>query len=187
MSASYTKRLNEKYELKTEQMKKENAKTICVVHTISAIATCGLAFGTVLLLQNDKESCGNLRITLWLMLLMYATNILESLGELTHLEGCCTSGLCGIIFFVIEVGVIVYMQVVFYTSTECAQAGQAPSLYWWLLVNIIVYFGFMFASIYFKIKACCATVDKKEVQEEVDQDTKEILKEAKEHSPNTVN
>ena len=111
MSANYTKRLNEKYENKMNQMKEQNKKTICLVNVISAIATCGLAFGTFLLLTNDDTSCKetNLRITLWLMLAMHATNIIESICSLTHLEAICCGCICVIAFFVYEVTVLVYM------------------------------------------------------------------------------
>jgi hypothetical protein len=81
MSANYTKRLNDRYELQMARVKEENKKTLCYVHAISTVATCGLAFGTVLLLQNDPTVCSDsqLRLTMWLMLAMHATNIIEAL------------------------------------------------------------------------------------------------------------
>jgi hypothetical protein len=80
MSAVKAKMLNEKYEAKMAKMKEENAKTLCIVHTVSTVATCGLAFGTYLLLINNPNDCpdSNLRLTLWLMLAMHATNIIEA-------------------------------------------------------------------------------------------------------------
>jgi Kef-type K+ transport system membrane component KefB len=188
MSAGYTKRLNEKYELKMQRMKEDNKKTICIVNVISTVATCGLAFGTYLLLINNPgvDCAGShLRLTLWLMLAMHATNIIEAVCQLTHLEKICCGCICTIAFFIYEVAVLVYMQVIFYANQQCAD--ETPDLYWWLLVNIIVYFGFLFTTIFFWCKGCFASVDKKEVQEEVDAETKEILKEAKEHSTNAVN
>lgn len=187
MSASYTKRLNEKYELKMAQMKEQNRKTLCLVNVISTVVTCGLAFGTFLMLMNDPSSCSDshLRLTLWLMLGMHATNITESVCQLTMLEKICCGCICVIAFFVYEVAVLTYMQVIFYSSGHCAQ--ETPEQYWWLLVNIIVYFAFLFTTIFFWCKGCFQSVDKKEVQEEVDADTKEILKEAKEHDANAVN
>ena len=187
MSASYTKRMNEKYELKMAHMKEQNQKTLCIVHTVSTVATCGLAFGTYLLLINNPNDCSNsnLRLTLWLMLAMHATNIIEAVCNLTHLEKIFCGCICVILFFLYEVAVLVYMQVIFYANPQCAT--ETPDEYWWLLVNIIVYFGFLLTTIFFWCKGCFATVDKKEVQEEVDADTKEILKEAKQHDANTVN
>jgi len=77
------------------------------------------------------------------------------------------------------------MQVIFYANPQCAQS--TPDEYWWLLVNIIVYFGFLFSTIFFWCKGCMASVDKKEVEEELKEDTKALLQEEKQHNANAVN
>ena len=123
MTEGYTKRLNDKYQLKLLQLKEENKKTMCIVNVISSIVTCGLALGTYLLLINDPTVCkdSNLRITLWLMLAMHATNITEAVCQLTYLEKIFCGCLCVLAFFVYEVAVLVYMQSIFYANPHCAQ------------------------------------------------------------------
>ena len=99
------------------------------------------------------------------MLLMHATNIIEAVCQLTRLEKIFCGCICVILFFLYEVTVLVYMQVIFYSNPQCAVS--TPTEYWWLLVNIIAYFGFLFSTIFFWCKGCFASVDKKEVEEEL--------------------
>jgi hypothetical protein len=164
------KKMQEKYKLKMLEIKEENKKTLCIVNLISTVATIGLALGTLAILNAEPKSCNAspLRFTLWLMLGMHATNIIESVCALTSLDRICCGCLCVIGFFIYEVGVLVYMQSIFYTAGECAM--QTPTQYWWLLFNIIVYFIFFFISIYFNIKVFCSKVKKEEVEEELKKD-----------------
>lgn len=149
MSESYTKRLNEKYELKMAQIKQHYEKTLCWVNVISTIATCGLAFGTYLILMNDPSSCkdSHMRLTMWLMLGMHATNIIEAVCKLTYLEKIFCGCICTLCFFLYEVGVLVYMQSILYANEHCSK--ETPTQYYWLVVNIIVYFLFIFITIFF--------------------------------------
>lgn len=73
-------RYNEKYSLKLQKVKEANKKTLCLVNVISTLATIGLAMGTLIVLNQETQPCTgtHLRLTMWLMLAMHATNILES-------------------------------------------------------------------------------------------------------------
>ena len=87
----------------------------------STIATVALAMGTLTILAIETESCSTtyLRLTLWLMLGMHITNIIESVCQLTGFSKIFCGCICTISFFVYEVAVLVYMQVIFYHSDDC--------------------------------------------------------------------
>lgn len=152
------------------EMKEKNKKTLCVVNMISTLVTVALAVGTLVILNQDPTSCEGtpLRLTLWLMLGMHATNIVEQVCSMTGLDALCCGCICIIGFFFYEVGVLVYMQSVFYTSGECAE--KTPNQYWWLLANIIVYFFFFFITIIFHCKNLCASVSREEVEEDLEKE-----------------
>ena len=92
-------------------MKEANKKSLCIVNLLSTLATIGLAVGTLIVLNNETQSCEGtaLRVTLWLMLGMHATNIVESVCGLTGLEKIFCGCICVIAFFVYEVAVLIYM------------------------------------------------------------------------------
>ena len=102
---------------------------------------------------------------------MHATNIIEQVCSMTGLDRICCGCICIIAFFFYEIGVLVYMQSVFYTSGECEK--DHPMKYWWLLVNIIVYFFFFFITIYFNCKTLCASVSREEVEKEMREEDKQ--------------
>ena len=161
------KRYQEKFKLKMLEMKEENKKTLCYVNLVSTIVTVGLVLGTLIVLNKEPQVCEGyqLKVTLWLMLGMHATNIVEQVCSMTGLDRICCGCICIIGFFVYEIGVLVYMQSVFYTSGECE--AQHPLKYWWLLTNIIIYFFFLFITIFFHCRAICASISKDEVLKEI--------------------
>lgn len=170
------KRYEEKYKLKMLEMKEANKKTLCMVNLISTLVTVGLALGTIVILNKEPGSCEGspLRLTLWLMLGMHATNIIEQVCSMTGLDTLCCGCCCIIAFFFYEVGVLVYMQSVFYTSDECRK--QTPAQYWYLLFNITVYFFFLFITIFFHCKALCTSPTREEIQEDLKKDEEEEKK-----------
>lgn len=167
------KRYQEKFKLKQLEMKEANKQTLCYVNLVSTVVTIGLVLGTLIVLQKEPEVCQGyqLKVTLWLMLGMHATNIIEQVCSMTGLDRICCGCICIVGFFLYEIGVLVYMQSVFYTSGECEK--DHPLKYWWLLVNIIVYFFFLFITVYFHCKALCASVSRDEVEKEMREEDKE--------------
>lgn len=163
----HQQRMQEKYKLEMQEFKEDNKKSICFINLFSTIATVALAIGTIWILNLETNSCDHsyLRLTLWLMLGMHATNIIEAVCNLTGLAtifcGCC----CVIGFFVYEIAVLVYMNSVFYTSGECRD--ETPKQYWWLLTNIIVYFAFLGIACVFHLRSIFGSPSKKEVEEEL--------------------
>ena len=161
---SRRKRYEEKYKLMQLEMKEKNKKTLCIVNLFSTLVTVALAVGTLVVLNQEKQECPgtHLRLTMWLMLGMHATNILEQACSMTGLDRICCGCICIIGFFFYEVAVLVYMQSIFYTSGECET--QTPKQYWWLLFNIIVYFVFLAITVFFHCRSICASVSKQEVE-----------------------
>lgn len=179
------KRYQDKFKLKMLEMKEENKKTLFMVNLISTIVTVGLVIGTLIILNKEPMVCEGyqLKLTLWLMLGMHATNILEQVCSMTGLDRICCGCICIIGFFFYEIAVLVYMQTVFYTSGSCQE--EHPMKYWWLLFNIIVYFFFLMITIYFHCRSICASISKEEVEKEVKEDEKEFHNHTKDG--NTMN
>lgn len=167
------RRYQEKFKLKQLEMKEKNKQTMCYVNLIATIVTIGLAVGTLVVLNQEKGKCSdsNLRLTLWLMLAMHGTNIIEQVCSMTGLDRICCGCICIIGFFFYEIAVLVYMQSIFYSAGHCEQ--ETPKQYWWLLFNIIVYFAFLAITVFFHIRSLCASVSKDEVEKELKEDEKE--------------
>jgi Kef-type K+ transport system membrane component KefB len=148
-------------------MKEKNKKTLCMVNLVSTVVTVALALGTLIVLNKEPGVCEGyqLRLTNWLLLGMHATNILEQVCSMTGLEKLCCGCICILGFFFYELAVLVYMQSVLYTSTECK--AEHPMKYYWLLINIIIYFFFFFITIYFHCKTLFTSVSKEEVAKEL--------------------
>ncbi|CDW86201.1 UNKNOWN [Stylonychia lemnae] len=158
------------------EMKEKNKKTICLVNLISTIITTALMIGTLVILNKEPEVCKGhqLKITLWLMLGMHATNIIEQVCSMTGLDRWCCGCICILAFFFYELAVLVYMNSVFYSSGECEE--DHPLKYWWLFFNIIVYFFFLFITIYFHCKSFFAAVSRDEVIKEMNEEEQEDKK-----------
>ena len=101
----------EKYKLRQLEFKENNKKSLCIVNLLSTIATVGLAIGTLAVLNIEPATCNgsHLRLTMWLMLAMHATNIVESVCGLTGLDKIFCGCICVLSFFIYEVAVLVYM------------------------------------------------------------------------------
>jgi hypothetical protein len=115
------KRRREKYNAKLAEFKEENKKSLCIANIFSTVITIACGVGTLIILNTETASCNAsyLRLTLWLMLGMHAINALEGVCGLTGLDKIFCGCLCVVGFFAYEVAVLVYMQTVFYSSSEC--------------------------------------------------------------------
>ena len=83
-------------------------------------------------------SCGGLRPVLYCVKIMHLINALICLFFLTGLETkCCTFNLaCCLGMF--EFGMLVVMQITYFTSQDQYCLSGAPDLYWTMMVNILV-------------------------------------------------
>ena len=105
------KRYQEKFKLKQLEMKEQNKKTLCIVNLVSTVITVALVIGTLVVLNKEPQVCEGyqLKVSLWLMLGMHATNILEQVCSMTGLDRICCGCIWILAFFVYEVAVLVYM------------------------------------------------------------------------------
>ena len=71
---------------------------------------------------------------------MHIVNSLETLLNLTGLEKKLCGGmiLCG--FFIFEVTVLVYMQVIYFESMALECMSRSPLTYFWLMGQILVFY-----------------------------------------------
>lgn len=105
------KRYQEKFKLKQLEMREKNKQSLCYVNLISTLVTVGLVIGTLVILQKEPAVCEGyqLRTTLYLVLGMHATNIIEQVCSMTGLDRICCGCICILGFFLYEVAVLVYM------------------------------------------------------------------------------
>ena len=176
------KRRREKYNAKLLEYKEANKRTLCIANLFSTVITIACAIGTLIVLQNETNSCSDsmLRTTTWLMLGMHCINALEGVCGLTGLDKIFCGCLCVIGFFVYEVAVLVYMQSVFYASPHCKD--ETPVQYWWLLGNIILYFFLLAILCVIHIRGMCVSPSEEEVNKELEDDMKQEQK----ATPNSV-
>jgi hypothetical protein len=173
---------HERIKLRQLEFKENNKHSLCIVNLVSTVLTVGLAIATLAILKSDPTKCdaSHLRITLWLMLGMHLVNTVEAVCGLTGFDKIFCGCICTIGFFVYEVAVLVYMQVVFYSSGPCEQ--QTPVQYWWLLGNIIVYFGFLAVACYYHIRGMFGGPSEQELEEEERRERKNSHGEEKGHA-----
>ena len=166
MSTDLTKQ--EKYKLRQLEFKEANKKSLCWVNFFSTVATVALLVGTLVILNTETNACSDshLRLTMWLMIGMHATNIIEAVCGLTGLDHIFCPCCCVLAFFIYEVAVLIYMQSIFFTSSHCDSPAETPKQYWWLLVNIIVYFFFVLLACYFHLRSLFGGPSKEEIEEE---------------------
>ena len=170
------KKMADIHKLKTMEFNEKHKRTMTIVNLCSGLVTLGLFIGTLAILHIEEKSCSTsfLRFTLWLMLALHATNIVESACQVTGLEKlfCCCA--CVVCFFLYEVAVIVYMQIIIYNSSKCRD--ETPKQYGWLILNNIVYFAFIFITIFVQLKIWFSAPSEKDVEEELLKDEKEATK-----------
>ena len=163
----------ERYKLRSLEFKEKNAKTLCWINVFSVVVTFGLVAGTLTILGTEynklypkSQECNDsgLRNCLWAMVGMHVINITEGICGITRLDKLCCGCICIIGFFVYEVAVLIYMQVIFYRDTHCAD--ETPQQYYWLLVNIIIYYFFMFLTLFFQLRGLCGGPSKEEIEQE---------------------
>jgi hypothetical protein len=153
-------------ELMRTKFKEENAKAICWINVFSTVATIILAAGTLSILNTELTSCSTtkLRLTLWIMLGMHCINVTEAICNLTYLDKIFCGCLCVIGFFVYELAALNYMLAVFVRSSACAK--ETPYQYYWLLVNLVVYFGFVALAVIYHIKSLCGSSEHDDCKDE---------------------
>jgi hypothetical protein len=101
-----------------ERFLTENKKPWLWFNLLTTLGSIGLAVGTFFVVTNSVYSCSvsDLKLTLWLVFTMHLINALETVLNLTGLERKLCTGPMMCVFFIFEVTVLVYMQVVYFES-----------------------------------------------------------------------
>ena len=99
-----------------EKFLHENKRPWKCFNLFTTLGSIGLAVGTFLVLNNQVDDCKGLKTALWMVFVMHIVNTLETIINLTGLEKKLCNGymICG--FFIFEIVVLSYMQVVYFEA-----------------------------------------------------------------------
>ena len=104
------------------------------------------------------------------MIGMHGINALEGIMGLAGLDAIFCGCICIIGFFAYEVAVLIYIQIILYSSTHCGSIYNEDATitqYYWLLFNNIVYIALFIAMFALKIRGMCCGPDKDEIEKEL--------------------
>ncbi|TNV75970.1 hypothetical protein FGO68_gene7477 [Halteria grandinella] len=140
-----------------EQFVESNKKRWTIFNIVTTLASVGMAIGTFFVIRAHEEDCLNLQQTLYLVFVMHIVNSLETILNVTGMEKKLCTGFWVCMFFIFEMTVIVYMQVVYFAAMpsdvnlakpDCTDL--APMLYYWMMFNILyLYLGGAIVICYF--------------------------------------
>ena len=116
-------RAAEKWKAKKFEYQEKYKSTLCKVYFGALLVTCGMAVYTYITIKNigEDKTINIVSWPLYLVLAMHATNIIQQVCTLTGLENFFCSGLCNLLFDLYEIGVLIFMQSVLFSSTEWMQ------------------------------------------------------------------
>ena len=166
-------RMAEKWKAKQWDYEQQHKATIRNIYIASLLVTLGLAYYTYENAISGNPCPGSwVRDSLWLVLLMHFTNIVQQVCWITGLDNFFCSGLCNLCLDLYEIGVLIFMMNQLSDSTHCLDTPDTVSVYYCLLVNAIVYWVFFIISWFIKVKSCCASPSNEEIEKEVDAEEK---------------
>ena len=122
---------------------------------LMTLGSIGLAVGTFLITWYQDYDCGGIKAALWLVFIMHIINCFETVLNLGGLEKRFCSGmmLCG--FFIFEITVLVYMQVIYFESMRLDCITITPLLYGWLMGQILVFYLVVVMTVCFFFRKFC--------------------------------
>ncbi len=166
-------RIAEKWKAQKYEYQQEHKATLCKIYLVSLLVTIGLAFYTYTVVIDGKPCAGSwVRDSLWLVLVMHATNITQQVCALTGLENFFCSGICNLCLDIYEIGVLIFMMNQVVDSTHCKDDPETVNVYACLVVNTVIYWIFFAISWFIKIHSFCRSPNNKEIEEEVDAEGK---------------
>ena len=164
----HTMRMAEKWKAKKYEYQERHKGTLCKVYFATLIVTVGLAFYTYTNAMEGKPCADSwVRDSLWLVLLMHGTNILQQVCAITGLENFFCSGICNLCLDIYEIGILIFMMNQLTDSTHCLADPETSSVYYCLLVNAIVYWIFFLISWFTKIHSFCSGPSQEEIDTEL--------------------
>lgn len=90
---------------------------------------------------------------------MHIVNTIETLLNFTGLEKKLCSGTLMCAFFIFEVTVLIYMQVVYFEALQMDCIQYTPLLYFWLMSQILVFYGVVVLTVCFFFRKFCQDPD----------------------------
>jgi len=144
------------------QFTKENRGFWITFNIIATLMSLALAIVTFIIVWQAEYDCAypGLKIPLWLVGIMHLLNTVETLLNLCGLEKRLCGCLAGCIFFGYEITILVYMQVIYFEAQDCMR--QTPLLYFWLLVQILIFYLVLVFSICFIFRKFCGKPEEEE-------------------------
>lgn len=166
---------------------KENKKFWISFNVVLFLASIGFQIGTYFILAfNSKDEmseeqykqvqvCVQIKYVQYFIFGMHSLNTLIALVNFTGMEIriCSANLVCGLLLF--EIGMLTFMQITYFQSMKWGCMERTPSLYFWLMGQILaVYFGIGVIVCYFLKKFC------RDPEEEVDEEKPEDKQNEKE-------
>jgi hypothetical protein len=151
--------------LRKAAYKEANKKQMCVYNLTNTVVSIALGAATFFILNGNPEAlCDgiNIRICLWLIMGMHVINAIEAVLDFTYLDEIICCCCCVLGFAAYEVGVLIYMNVIFFSASMCEK--QTPLLYFWLMTNMILFYFSTAIWIFFKLKAWFGSPSEEEKQ-----------------------
>ncbi|CDW83703.1 UNKNOWN [Stylonychia lemnae] len=139
-----------------ERFLHENKKPWLFFNLFTTLGSIGLAVGTFLVLNTQVDDCKGLKTALWLVFAMHIVNTIETIINLFSLEKRLCNGymICG--FFIFEIIVLSYMQVVYFEAQQedyCMT--RTPLMYFWMMGQILVFYFVVVLTICFFFRKFC--------------------------------
>ena len=134
----------------------EHKRGWCIFNLITTLVSLGMGVGTFLILNGytgDNCTTTDLKLTLWLVIVMHLLNALETMMNICGLEKYICGCKLACCFFTYEVGILVYMQMIYFANPKCST--EVPLLHFTLLANILVFYIFVFGGVCFVFRKFC--------------------------------
>ena len=157
---------NDEYEVSARRMRRERRRSYKAFkrdnkgfwmwfNLIIVLFSVLFQVGTYYVLEWSESDCGNLRLTLYCVIMLHGVNTFMGLLNLAGCETKCCNANMVCFFMIFELGSLLWMQVSYFMSQDrnCMQA--TPDLYFWLMGQIlVVYCGLGIVICHFFRKFC---------------------------------
>ena len=109
------------------------------------LLSLGFAIGTGFVLSGGEDDCGMIKMCLWITQMLHITNFFAGVINIMNKETKCCFGNLVMAFGMMEIGILVFMQVVFFFAQKTECLNTSTGIYFWLYSQIlVVYFVLLF-------------------------------------------
>ena len=154
-----------------EEFLEEHKRFWILFNVCATLGSIGLAIGTYFVVTDADYDCNSLKFTLWLVFALHVVNTIETIMNLTGLEGRYCSGvmMCG--FFIFEITILVYMQFVYFESRVAECYKNTGLMYFWLMLQILILYATVVMILCFFFRKFCGDPALDESQDEIRPET----------------